>query len=90
MLHIALATLITYLFITFFGRKYSAFIVVIITVAHLSALHLYRMIVDYGGWKLDITTVYMMSVCKFSSVAFSYEDGEKDDAEIKSSYLISK
>jgi lysophospholipid acyltransferase len=44
------------------------------------------MIFDYGGWRLDISTIYMMSICKFSSIAFSYEDGGIKDEEIKSSY----
>jgi lysophospholipid acyltransferase len=48
------------------------------------------MLTDYGGWNIDVTTIYMMSVCKFSMVAFSYEDGEKDDEVIKSSHLIAK
>lgn len=48
------------------------------------------MITDWGGWKMDITTIYMMSICKFSALAFSYEDGAKQDSEIKSSYHKSK
>ncbi len=48
------------------------------------------MIEDFGGWNLDATTIYMMSICKFSSLAFSYEDGEKKDEEIKNSYHRSK
>lgn len=32
----------------------------------LSIYHIYRMIVDYGGWTLDISTIIMMNVCKYS------------------------
>jgi lysophospholipid acyltransferase len=88
--HLVVDTLITYFFIRFFGRKLSAFWILILTVSHLSALHIKRMIVDYGGWELDYTTIYMMSICKFSQIAFSYEDGGKSDDEIKSSYHRSK
>ena len=36
------------------------------------------------SWKVDDpTTIYMMSICKFSSLAFSYEDGMKKDEEMK-------
>ena len=48
------------------------------------------MITDWGGWSLDVSTIYMMSLCKFSSIAFNYEDGAKEDSEIKSKYHRSK
>ena len=35
------------------------------------------MIVDYGGWKMDITTVIMGLVCKYSLLAYAVEDGNK-------------
>jgi lysophospholipid acyltransferase len=39
------------------------------------------------SWKVDDpTTIYMMSICKFSSLAFSYEDGMKKDEEIINSH----
>ena len=41
----------------------------------------------YEGWKIDDpTTIYMMSICKFSSLAFSYEDGAKKEEEFKSEH----
>jgi lysophospholipid acyltransferase len=89
-IHLVIATLVTYYFIDKYGRKLSALYIVAITIAHLSALHLYRMITDFGGWQLDVTTIYMMSICKFSSLAFSYEDGGKSDSEIKSNYHKTK
>jgi lysophospholipid acyltransferase len=88
--HLVAATFLTYLFLVFLGRKISAFWVLGMTVLHLSGLHIHRMIVDWGGWHLDSTTIYMMSICKFSSIAFSYEDGVKADGEFKSSYHKSK
>ena len=57
---------------------------------HLSAVHIYRMINDYGGWEIDITAILMMSICKFSSLAFSYEDGMKKDEDFKNSFHRSK
>ena len=89
-IHLLLATTFTYLFIRFFGRKLSAFWVLTGTVFHLSVLHIYRMLNDWGGWQLDSTTIYMMSICKFSALAFSYEDGGKPNEELKNSYHRSK
>lgn len=90
-LHTFSSTLFTYFFIKYFGRKRSAFWVLIVTVLHLSFLHFYRMIVDYGGWRLDDpTTIYMMTICKYSSLAFSYEDGGKEDKDIKNEHMRTK
>jgi hypothetical protein len=85
-IHVVVATLNTYFFIHFLGRKFSSFYIIIFNIAHLSALHIRNMINDYGEWTLGIETLYMMSICKFSTVAFNYEDGGKDEKEIRSSY----
>ena len=82
-IHTFISTISTYLFIQIYGRKKSAFYVLIGTFLYQSFLHIYRMIYDYGGWSIDDpTTIYMMTICKFSSLAFSYEDGGKDDSEM--------
>lgn len=41
----------------------------------LSMFHIYRLIVDYGGWAIDISTVMMVMVCKFSLFAYQCQDG---------------
>ena len=54
---------------------------------YLSFLHIKRIFFEYGEWRIDDpTTIYMMSICKFSSLAFSYEDGGKDISELKNSH----
>lgn len=86
-IHTFISTISTYLFIHLYGRKKSAFYVLIGTLLYQSFLHIYRMIYDYGGWSIDDpTTIYMMTICKFSSLAFSYEDGEKDDSQFKNAH----
>lgn len=39
---------------------------------------------------VDIDALYMMIICKFSSLAFAYEDGEKKDEEIQNNYWRTK
>lgn len=90
MIHVVIATLYTYLFINFLGRKYSAFVVLILNLIHLSYLHISKMLFNYGNWDLSIDVFYMMTICKFSSIAFAYEDGGKEDDKIHSSYWKSK
>jgi len=79
MIHIIGATLVTYLFIQFFGRKLPPSIILVSTIIQLSYLHLTKQDQTKGGWSLDISVIYMMSICKFSSLAFSYDDGGKRD-----------
>ena len=86
-LHILISAIYTYLFIKYCGRKYSAFYVLIGSMIHLSYLQIARMFQGERSWKVDDpTTIYMMSICKFSSLAFSYEDGAKKDEEMKSNH----
>ena len=78
--------LVTYVFIHLFGRKLSGFYLVGFTFLHLSLLQLNRMIENYGGWEIEISVIHMMTILKFSSLAFSYEDGAKKDEELRCSY----
>jgi len=86
-IHIFISGIFTFLFIHFYGRKLSAFYVFIFSLVYLSFLHIYRIFFDYGEWRADDPTIiYMMSICKFSSLAFSYEDGGKDENELKNKH----
>jgi hypothetical protein len=88
--HIVIATLNTYFFIYFFGRKVSAAYIIAFSVLHLLYLHLKLFLYKYGDWSLGIETLYMMSICKFSSIAFNYEDGDKEEKELISKYFMAK
>jgi lysophospholipid acyltransferase len=59
------------------GRKNVGWIITIYVFTHMSIIHIYRMITDYGGWTMDVSGIFMMTVCKFSSFAFCYSDGGK-------------
>ena len=82
-LHTIFSTITTYLFCLYYGRKKSPFYLLIGTMVHSSYLNIARMIENYGGWMIDdITTIYMMSLTKYSSFAFSYDDGKKEPETI--------
>lgn len=49
---------------------------------YLSAQHIVRMITNFGGYDMDITTYTMMLTAKLSSVAFCYSDGVKRDEDL--------
>ena len=90
-LHTVIATIVSYLYVYYYGRKLSPFYLLIASMAHLSILNIVRMIVDFGGWAIDdISTIYMVEVAKYSSFCFSYSDGDKDPNTIKSQHQREK
>lgn len=50
--------------------------VTIVSLALLSGYHIYRMVVDYGAWNLDVSTIMMSNVNKYSLFAYAYQDGQ--------------
>ena len=53
-----------------------------------SSYHIYRQYVDFGGWKLDITTIMMMYTCKYTSFAYCYQDGGKPEEKLSQGIVI--
>ncbi len=63
-----------YLLILIKGRKCGCLVTVLSIVAG-SSYHIYRFIVAYGSWDMDLSTILMGNVCKYSYFAYSYQDG---------------
>lgn len=45
----------------------------------LSTIHIYRLVTDYGNWRIDASAVLMIAVCKYSSFAWACQDGTKPE-----------
>lgn len=56
----------------------------------LSIYHVYRMVFDYGLWKIDVATVFMMFVCKYSSFAYAYQDGATPEDRLLKDQKLNK
>jgi len=77
-----LATLSCYLCMRFIpNKKLQAYLTFIVSMSFLSGIHIYRMIIDYGNWTLDVNVILMINVCKYSAVAFNYYDSDRDEKE---------
>eukprot|EP00731_Ephydatia_muelleri_P010967 Em0005g1553a len=48
---------------------------IVFAMASMSAAHIYRMMVDYGGWHLDFTGPLMLMVQRVTLTAFALHDG---------------
>ena len=64
------------------GRN-CGFLVTVSAILGLSFYQIYKMVINYGGWTLDVSTIIMGNVCKYSLFAYSYEDGGKSDEQLK-------
>lgn len=72
---ICLVSVIMYYVTKLSRREKAGRNVTILAIALLTFYHIYRLITDYGSWRIDAATAFMMMVCKYSSFAFAYQDG---------------
>ena len=54
----------------------------IFVMVYLSAQHIIRMVTNFGGYDMDISTYTMILTAKLSALAFCYSDGAKDDKDL--------
>ncbi|OMJ68667.1 hypothetical protein SteCoe_33825 [Stentor coeruleus] len=76
LLHFAFSSLAVYIMLLSLPRKKVAFPILAFLIIYLSAMHIYRMITDWMGWKMDATGVQMLMTCKLSLLAYAYQDAE--------------
>ena len=67
-----------YILILVKGRN-CGFVVTLLGMLLLSSYFLYRMIVAYGEWRIDLSFILMGNVSKYSYFAYAYQDGGKTD-----------
>lgn len=80
-LHPFLLAALTYFTLKIFGRQ-RANIVFVGAIIYLSLVHMYVMYHDWGGWRMDITIIMMIFVCRCTSFAWSYKDGGVEESKL--------
>ncbi|KAK8809628.1 hypothetical protein WA158_000571 [Blastocystis sp. Blastoise] len=81
-IHSIITSVIVYLQIRFFSKRHMQYTVFLFSILYLAASHIYRMSVDYMGWKIDFTTYLMVFIIKFSSLGYNIYDGVCDKENI--------
>jgi hypothetical protein len=82
--HSLTMTLVTYLLMNVLPRNFQHKVIFVFVMAYLSGSHIYRMLTNFGGWDMDITTYTMILTAKLSALSFCYRDGgEKDEHLLK-------
>jgi len=91
-----LEILIGYGIMVFINRKYVGGVMTIFSLFYLIFAHIERMITDYGGWHLGVSTSIMIQCISLSMVAWDYTDGllllekEKADLDTKKTEITPK
>ena len=80
--HPIFITLGTYLIMNILPRNQQHKVNFVFTLGYLSCQHIYRMVTNFGGWEMDITTYTMLLTCKMSALSFCYKDGGLKDEEL--------
>lgn len=80
--HTFIMTIITYLMMILLPRNFQHKAVFAFVMLYLSCSHIYRMITNFGGWEMDITTYTMILTAKLSALAYCYKDGSMKDSDL--------
>ena len=83
-IHSLLMTLGTYILLTILPRKFSALVAFVFNMGYLSYSHITRMLTNWGGWELGITTYTMLLTCKLTALGYCYFDGGEKDEDLNS------
>lgn len=75
-IHLLILSSSCYLLMCIISPKHSHIVIFIYALSYLSGFHIYRMLIDYGSYTLDLTTPMMMMVARITSLAFNYYDGK--------------
>ena len=79
---IFLEALGAYLVMNFFPREKQQYYTVGFVIACLSSMHARQMYLDYGGYKMDVTSYTMILTTKLWGLSWAYHDGGKDTKEL--------
>ena len=80
--HPILMTVISYIMMQVLPRKSQGKWVFLFVLAYLSCSHIYRMVTNFGGWDMDITTYTMILTAKLSALAFCFGDGSYKNEDL--------
>ena len=73
--HVFCMSIVTYIMMNSLPRNKQQHYVLVFVLLYLSYQHISRMLMNFGGFDMDVTTYTMLLTCKLSSMAFCYKDG---------------
>jgi len=73
--HIFLQSSIVYALLYFLPASHSHLVVFVFSMIYMSAVHIHRLIYDYGNYTLDVSGPLMINTQKLTALAFAFYDG---------------
>ena len=80
--HSLFSSTVSFMLLRLAPRKHVHIIVTLWAMSYMSCAHIYRMIVDYGGWTIDFTTPQLLVTQKMMNIAFALYDSSRDPAKL--------
>ena len=74
-LHVLLASVLVYFLALLLPRLWMPHVLTVGLVSYMSWEHVYRMWVDYMGFRMDVSLIMMIFVVKASTFVYNYADG---------------
>ncbi|CAF1240552.1 unnamed protein product [Rotaria magnacalcarata] len=81
--HLIIQSSIVYLMLLWIPPKHSYLIIFIFCMIYMSAVHIHRLIYDYGNYTLDISGPLMINTQKLTALAFAFYDGYRSKERAK-------
>jgi lysophospholipid acyltransferase len=82
MYHVFIAAVINLLIVRNFKENKGKY-ATIYNFTHNGLIHIYRLLFDYENWSVEISTIFMMTICKLCAFAYSYQDGVDHEENLK-------
>ncbi|CAF0995792.1 unnamed protein product [Adineta ricciae] len=81
--HLIAQSSIVYLLLYMVPPKHSYLVIFVFCMVYMSAVHIHRVIYDYGNYTLDISGPLMINTQKLTAFAFAFYDGYRSNERSK-------
>merc|ERR1712137_533334 len=82
--HTLFSALVTYIILFFVRNPFGTKMIWIWSYGYMTLSHVYRLYIDYMGWRVDFTIVQMVFTLKFCALACNLQDGAFPQGEVAS------
>ncbi|CAF3143433.1 unnamed protein product [Rotaria socialis] len=81
--HLIVQSCVSYLMLCIIPPKHSFKVIFVFCMIYMSAIHIHRLIYDYGNYTLDISGPLMINTQKLTALAFAFYDGYRSQQRAK-------
>lgn len=79
MLHVLVACTVNIVILKTVPRKRVGRVAATYNHLHNSVIHLHRLFFEDDNWRIEISVIFMMTMCKWAGFAYAYQDAENEE-----------